>query len=260
MVDCVEKRTHLSTTCSACFGRISRCTYEHCISPCIDAASPACLACGNKYCTADFVNCSGITDLPHTVSNRSGLKESVLAAAVAALSATQTVSGIPGSSKKIVHDLICDALKDGNTKGDVVSTLCKQVHSKVKFAPEGTCEMVLERLWEHEEVAHCKSTPVKAAELRRWENSDNCSGKYIVLNHDHVKECTQFLIPAPASIWVEQKNDTAYSSFHCQGVLDCSKAKRKLLGDFIVGTCDNLGGYSQMRVWIKAEATPMLVI
>jgi hypothetical protein len=177
-------------------------------------------------------------------------------------SATQTEKAIaiPASVRKVLHDFLCAGLKDGATKADIVNTTCQQVHNKVKIVPEDICAGVLSRLWEHEEVGHCQTTPVKAAELRRWDNSDNCTGNYTVLNHDNMNECSQKMIPAPASIWVEQKNATAYSSFHCQGVLDCSKDKRVLLADFIVGTCEDLGGYSQMRMWIKAESPSMLVI
>jgi hypothetical protein len=180
----------------------------------------------------------------------------------APLSAAQSnrMSGIPDTAKKIIHDFVCDGLKDGGTKEDVVTALCKLVHSEVKIVPGEACEMVLKRLWEHEEVGLCKAAPVKAAELRRWEGSDNCTGNYSVLNHDNMNECTPKYFPAPASYWVEQKNETAYSSFHCQGVLDCSKDKRELFGDFIVGTCEDFGGYSQMRVWIKAESKQWLVI
>merc|ERR1712224_904580 len=64
MQDCVGKRTQLSALCSGCFAKLSGCVYAHCISPCIDAASPACAACGDEHCTPDFVRCSGIQDLP----------------------------------------------------------------------------------------------------------------------------------------------------------------------------------------------------
>jgi len=72
-------------------------------------------------------------------------------------------------------------------------------------------------------------------------------------------------LPAPASILVVQKNDTAYSSYHYgpggePGSTDCTGA-RSLLADWIVGTCVGFGGYSQMRVWAPAvnSVGPMIV-
>merc|ERR1712176_583529 len=133
--------------------------------------------------------------------------------------------------------------------------VCGKLHSKVKFLPEEACERVAKLAWERGELRHCKTAPKLAAELRRWDGSSNCTGTYAKLSTDNMDECTPFLIPAPASIWVAQKNDTAYSSFHCQGVTDCNVEKRKFLSDFVVGTCEDLGGYSQMRVWITPNFT-----
>jgi len=94
-----------------------------------------------------------------------------------------------------------------------------------------------------------------AAELRRWEGSTDCTGDYTVLNTEKLDECTPYLLPAPASIWTEYLNETAYASFHYQGVADCSGNGRKL-DDWIVGSCTDLGGYSQKRVWITAPTPP----
>ena len=97
-----------------------------------------------------------------------------------------------------------------------------------------------------------------AAELRRWEGSGSCQGNYSVLNRDKMGECTRFIIPAPASILVEPKNDTAYSSFHYQFSTECKIGllchKRTFLMDFVMGLCGDLSigsdTYSQMRVWL----------
>eukprot|EP01052_Picozoa_sp_SAG31_P049229 SAG31_NODE_10675_length_1111_cov_1.465415_1_plen_202_part_00 len=90
-----------------------------------------------------------------------------------------------------------------------------------------------------------------AAELRRWDADTACHGSYKVLSTDVMDQCTPFHIPAPASILVVQKNGTAYSSFHYQGVTDCMGVRRTFLQDLTVGACSgDLGGYSQMRVWV----------
>lgn len=95
-----------------------------------------------------------------------------------------------------------------------------------------------------------------AAELRRWEGSGDCTGNYTVLNTDKLHECTPYLIPAPASILVEYLNETAYASYHYQGVTDCSGAKPRRLGEFVVNSCEDLDGFSQMRVWVSSPAPP----
>jgi hypothetical protein len=94
-----------------------------------------------------------------------------------------------------------------------------------------------------------------SAELRRWEGSGDFTGDYEVLSTDKLDECTPFLIPAPASVRVEYSNETTYASYHYQGVPDCSGARKKL-GDWIVGSCEDLGGYSQMRVWVSSPSPP----
>merc|ERR1711862_315557 len=63
-VDCVHKRTSLSTTCSSCFGQISGCVFKNCVMHCIDAKAPGCISCTKQYCLKDFVNCTGFDDLP----------------------------------------------------------------------------------------------------------------------------------------------------------------------------------------------------
>eukprot|EP00927_Polykrikos_kofoidii_P004670 TRINITY_DN1184_c0_g1_i2.p1 TRINITY_DN1184_c0_g1~~TRINITY_DN1184_c0_g1_i2.p1 ORF type:complete len:152 (+),score=22.87 TRINITY_DN1184_c0_g1_i2:95-550(+) len=67
MSDCVHKRVNLSTSCSACFGSISACVFEKCVSHCLDATAPACIDCTAKNCEADFVTCTGFTHLPPAV-------------------------------------------------------------------------------------------------------------------------------------------------------------------------------------------------
>jgi len=66
-------------------------------------------------------------------------------------------------------------------------------------------------------------------------------------------ECTSYTVPAPASIWVVQKNDTAYSSYHFQGPKDCSGPDGTFLSDWIVGECFDYGDYSQKRIWINED-------
>jgi hypothetical protein len=90
-----------------------------------------------------------------------------------------------------------------------------------------------------------------AAEFRRWDSSTNCSGAYSIGSTDVMNFCTPFSIPAPASIFVEQTNGTYYSSYHYDGVKDCSGSKRTFLMSLLVGECSgDLGGYSHMRVWV----------
>lgn len=162
---------------------------------------------------------------------------------------------IPDSIKKIIQDFICKGLENGSSKDEVVAAVCKKLHSEFKLLPEGACERTAKLLWEHLDLSKCKPTVKKAAELRRWDGSTNCTGKYTVLNRDNMNECTPKYIPEPASYWIVQKNESAYSSYHCEGVIDCSgKDKCELFGYFIVGTCEDLGGYSQKRVWISAES------
>jgi hypothetical protein len=173
----------------------------------------------------------------------------------------EKMSSLPGTLRKLIHNFTCKELEDSSVKEKVVATVCGKAHNLTKIIPEGACETFAKLVWEHEELKLCKPTVVKAAEFRRWEGSSNCTGKYTVLSIDNMNECTPYLIPAPASIWIEQKNDTAYSSYHCQGVTDCSKPLRKLLGDFIIGTCEDYGDFSQMRVWIsKHSLSPLLVV
>lgn len=91
-----------------------------------------------------------------------------------------------------------------------------------------------------------------AAELRRWAGSTNCSGEHTVVNTDQMDTCTPYLVPKPSSIKTAQLNETAYSTYHFAGVQDCSGAPEKVGDDRIVGTCENLGDYSQMRVWTSS--------
>jgi hypothetical protein len=91
-----------------------------------------------------------------------------------------------------------------------------------------------------------------AAELRRYEGSTTCTGNFTVLSVDNMDECTPYLIPAPASIYVNQTNETAYASYHFQGPTDCSGNAGTKVADWLVGECVSFDGYSQMRDWITA--------
>jgi hypothetical protein len=90
-----------------------------------------------------------------------------------------------------------------------------------------------------------------AAEFRRWNNSTQCEGHYVILSTDVMNECTAFDVPAPASDWVEQTSPTQYTSYHYQGHTGCTGVRPTTVGVWPVGTCSgDLGGYSQMRVWL----------
>ena len=92
-----------------------------------------------------------------------------------------------------------------------------------------------------------------ASEFRRFSASLNCSGSYTILSTDVMDFCTPFSIPAPASDYITQVNETAYTMYHHQGVQDCSGGTVEREGTYVVGTCSgDLGGYSQMRVWLTA--------
>lgn len=101
-------------------------------------------------------------------------------------------------------------------------------------------------------------TAVKASasEQRRYEGTTNCTGKYTVLNSDVMDQCTPYLVPAPASVFVNQTNDTHYASYHFQGSQDCTGDGR-LLSYLEVGSCLSFGSYSQMRVWVEAPKPPV---
>jgi len=100
----------------------------------------------------------------------------------------------------------------------------------------------------------CSALKASAAQLLRYSTA-NCIGNPAILSTDVMNECTPFLIPAPASIYVYQTNDTVYTSYHFQGPRDCSGAGTKL-GDFVVGSCESFDTYSQKRVWVEAPPTP----
>jgi hypothetical protein len=98
-----------------------------------------------------------------------------------------------------------------------------------------------------------KRNPIpQAAEFRRWDHSSDCQGEYNILSTDNLNECTQYTVPAVASILVVQMNSTAYVSYqYPTGIADCTGAKRTLEFVGVVGVCSgDLGGYSQMRVWL----------
>merc|ERR1739845_127559 len=80
-------------------------------------------------------------------------------------------------------------------------------------------------------------------------------GNYSVLSTSVMDECTPLVFPGPASIKVEYVNETAYASYHYQGVKDCSGSERKFLAYWTVGSCESfeVGNdvWSQMRVWVR---------
>eukprot|EP00929_Paragymnodinium_shiwhaense_P104062 TRINITY_DN6803_c0_g1_i4.p1 TRINITY_DN6803_c0_g1~~TRINITY_DN6803_c0_g1_i4.p1 ORF type:complete len:202 (+),score=30.22 TRINITY_DN6803_c0_g1_i4:82-687(+) len=103
---------------------------------------------------------------------------------------------------------------------------------------------------------HSSEDQPTASELRRYEGSTNCTGNYSVLSTDVMDECAPKLIPAPASIKVEYVNETAYASYHYQGVQDCSGKTREFLAYWLVGTCESFenDAYSQIRAWVRTPA------
>merc|ERR1712028_272320 len=122
------------------------------------------------------------------------------------------------------------------------------------------------RVWLYGNVSQTTTTtttgeqakPV-SAEWRRWETNSKCEGEYTVTDNDPMDTCFPKLIPAPASYWVEQTNETFYSNYHYDGVKDCTGDTRKHLMDFSVGVCDDFGDYSQMRVWLYGNESQVMV-
>merc|ERR1712083_210979 len=103
----------------------------------------------------------------------------------------------------------------------------------------------------------------RAAQHWRWEGSNDCTGEKSLLNVDEMNQCTPYHFPAPASVLVVRKNNTAYSSYHYgpggePGTTDCSGA-RSLIADFAIGKCVGFGNYSQVRVWIANGVAPFIV-
>merc|ERR1719183_3201374 len=91
-----------------------------------------------------------------------------------------------------------------------------------------------------------------AAQLRQYDKSD-CTGNFTVVNGDKLDECTPYLIPRPASILVNQTDDTHYSSYHFDATTDCTGVHR-LLETLAIGECEKglAGDYYLMRVWVDA--------
>merc|ERR1711862_1088180 len=95
---------------------------------------------------------------------------------------------------------------------------------------------------------HVEALKAPAAQHRRYDGVTDCTGNYTVLNTDVMDQCTPYIIPAPASIYVNQTNDTHYASYHYQGVQDCT-GQGTLLSFWQVDSCVSFGTYSQIRVW-----------
>merc|ERR1719183_643828 len=93
-----------------------------------------------------------------------------------------------------------------------------------------------------------------AAELRRYGEKD-CKGKYTVVGGDKMDECTPYLIPEPASILVNQTDETHYSSYHFNHNTDCTGGGRRLV-TMTIGDCENYDTFSQMRAWVDAPKPP----
>merc|ERR1712066_1230061 len=91
---------------------------------------------------------------------------------------------------------------------------------------------------------HVQAIKASAAQHRRYGSSTSCTGNYTVLNADVMDQCTPYLIPAPASIYVNQTNDTHYASYHFQVPQDCT-GDGQLLSYFAVGVCERFSDYSQ---------------
>eukprot|EP00441_Pelagodinium_beii_P046137 CAMPEP_0197619516 /NCGR_PEP_ID=MMETSP1338-20131121/527_1 /TAXON_ID=43686 ORGANISM="Pelagodinium beii, Strain RCC1491" /NCGR_SAMPLE_ID=MMETSP1338 /ASSEMBLY_ACC=CAM_ASM_000754 /LENGTH=198 /DNA_ID=CAMNT_0043188493 /DNA_START=64 /DNA_END=660 /DNA_ORIENTATION=+ len=103
-------------------------------------------------------------------------------------------------------------------------------------------------------IARLMATKYSAAELREYGSAD-CTGDFKVLNQDLMDECTPYLIPAPASLKVEQLNDTAYATYHYQGIQDCSGPDGKFQRAWFVEQCEDQGdGTSLKRAWVTGPA------
>ena len=59
--DCVRDDEHYSGACAGCFGNVAACTVRHCVRACGGGGgdSPACEACVQSACGADFRDCAG---------------------------------------------------------------------------------------------------------------------------------------------------------------------------------------------------------
>ena len=59
---CMMKEGHFSEPCANCFGSFADCSKVHCKWKCLgDTHSAKCIKCVKKYCTDDFVKCSGLS-------------------------------------------------------------------------------------------------------------------------------------------------------------------------------------------------------
>merc|ERR1719277_335877 len=65
--------------------------------------------------------------------------------------------------------------------------------------------------------------------------------------------CTPYFAPAMASIKVVYVNESMYSSYHYQGVQDCSGPRQHVI-DLAVNQCENDGDSSQVRVWVMGPS------
>jgi hypothetical protein len=162
----------------------------------------------------------------------------------------QGVTDCSGDTRTHVEDFsvgVCDSFKEGN-----YSQMRVWVYAKDITLTESAAVDVGD--------GSSKPKPV-SADMRRWEGSTECKGQYTVIDNDLMDTCQPKLIPALASLKIEQTNDTMYSNYHYQGVTDCSGETRTHVMDFVVGVCEGFkeGNYSQMRVWVYPGAATVIV-
>jgi hypothetical protein len=58
---CIGADVGLTGGCAQCFGNISVCVVNQCLTQCLDASSAACENCRKQKCEPAFVTCAGIT-------------------------------------------------------------------------------------------------------------------------------------------------------------------------------------------------------
>lgn len=59
--NCIGSDVGLTGGCAQCFGNISVCVVNNCLTQCLDATSAACETCRVQKCEPAFVTCAGIT-------------------------------------------------------------------------------------------------------------------------------------------------------------------------------------------------------
>ena len=68
----MEKNAAITTACAGCFGDLSLCAAEHCLSECVSAPSDACAACGADQCQAPFMACYDLVVGPGPIEGDAG--------------------------------------------------------------------------------------------------------------------------------------------------------------------------------------------